>query len=211
MLGFTLSHSRNAPAGYPGGVLIRRRRRIRVRCSVLHFRTTGRDEKGLAHLAILLRRVGAVAGDRGGGGGRWRLVGGTTPASGGIRPMDGSGLRRTEPRSQGGGRGVMRSRDGVARGGGGARRKPWSRGLARASHEEEEVASHEEEWARRDRRFGPTYRCFERRRVVVARCWQRGRPKTNVAPKSVHALFFLVVGDRGGILILLRNLSKTYF
>ncbi|CAD6268272.1 unnamed protein product [Miscanthus lutarioriparius] len=157
-------HSRNAPAGDPGGGLVRRCRRIRFRCSVSHFRTVGRDEKGLAHLAILLRRVGAVAGDRGGGGGRWRRVGGATPASGGVRPIDGSGLRRTEPRSRGGGRGVARSREGVARGrgGGGARRRPRHRevarrrlrcrGLVRASHEEEEeeeAATHEE-WARRD-------------------------------------------------------------
>jgi hypothetical protein len=66
--GVTLMHSRNAPAGDPGDSFVRRRRRIRVRCLVSHFRTVGRDEKGLTHLAILLRRVGAAAGDRGGGG-----------------------------------------------------------------------------------------------------------------------------------------------
>ena len=86
----------------------------------------------------------------------------------------------------------------VARGGG--------RGVVRASHKEEE-ASHEEEWARRDGRFGPTCRRFERRRVAVARRWQRGRPKTNVTPKSVHVLLFLVVGDT----IMLEHIRLHYF
>ena len=105
---------RRAPVGYPGGGLVRQCRRIRVRCSVSHFRTAGRDEKGLAHLAILLRRVGAAVGDHGSGGVRWRRVGGATLASGGVKPIDGSGLRRTKPRSRGGGRGVTRSREGIA-------------------------------------------------------------------------------------------------
>jgi hypothetical protein len=76
VLGFTLSHSRDAPAGDPRGGLVRRHQRIRFRCSVSHFRTTGRDEKGLAHMAILLHPIGAVAANRGGGGVRWCRVGG---------------------------------------------------------------------------------------------------------------------------------------
>jgi len=145
----------------------------------------------LAHLAILLHRVGAAVGDRGGGGRRWRRVGGATPASGGVRPIDGSGLRRTEPRSRGGGRGVAWSREGVARGQGGgvawgrgcgvARRRPRCCGLARASHEEEEEVSHEKEWAQRDRRFDPTCRRIPTG-VAVSQDEAERRDQTIVAP-----------------------------
>jgi len=77
----------------------------------------------------LLHRIGATVDDRGGGSVRWHRLGG-----------DGSGLRRTEPRSRGGCRGVARYREGIARGWGGgvARRRPRCHGLVRASHGEEE-------------------------------------------------------------------------
>ena len=41
--------------------------------------------------------------------------------------------------------------------------------------------------------------------VVGSQAWADGRTKTNVAPKNIHTLFFLIVGDVGYLVLPPQN------
>jgi len=159
--------------------------------AVLPTKSKRRDEKGLAHLAILLRRVRAAAGDGGGGNVRWRWPGG-----------DGSRLRWTEPRSHGGCRDVARELpkvEAVALRGGGCgvavslgrhtRRRRRHRGGVHT-----EPGSGHNETVNRTHMAAPSSRT--RDKAEIARREADGWTKPIVAPKIVYSLvFFIVVGD----------------
>jgi len=40
---------------------------------------------------------------------------------------------------------------------------------------------------------------------VGSQAWADGRTKTNVAPKNIHTLFFLIVGDVGYLVLPPQN------